>query len=352
MGNNEILMSDLPAASLSRESAEEIRIAGLRARDVVKQLLTFSRQDTVSKKLISIKSIVEESTKLIRPSIPVNIEIQQKISSRVPNILGNATQINQVLINLCSNAADAMLKNGGILKIKLCDEIIQKNGKAGPGQITESCVKLEISDNGIGIDHNVLNKIFEPYFTTKDIGKGTGIGLAVVHGIVKDHNGSITVESAPGEGTTFTIFFPAEQGKIEKEISELSKLPKGSERILFVDDEPAIAKLGSQKLKILGYHDSTFTDPLEALDTFESNPGQFDLVITDMAMPKMTGDRFIKKIRQIRPDIPTIICTGYSAVLSREEAFEIGITTFLLKPVELKKLAIKIRKILDHPEGN
>jgi len=307
MGNNEILMSDLPAASLPRESAEEIRIASLRARDVVKQLLTFSRQDTASKKLISIKSIVEESIKLIRSSIPANIEIQQKIGSTVSNILGNATQINQVLINLCNNAADAMIEDGGVLNIKLSDGINQRIDTSGSAHLEQNCVTLEISDTGTGIDKNILDKIFEPYFTTKNIGKGTGIGLAVVHGIIEEHNGSITVESAVDEGTIFTIVFPAEQGEIKEEASELSKLPKGSERILFVDDEPAIAKLGSQKLKILGYHDSTFTDPLEALDSFESNPEKFDLVITDMAMPKMTGDKLIKKIRQIRPDIPTII---------------------------------------------
>lgn len=349
IGNNEILMSELPTYNLARESAEEIRIASLRARDVVKQLLTFSRQDNVSKKRISIKSIVEESIKLVRSSIPANIEIKQKIASTVSNIFGNATQINQILINLCSNAADAMPKNNGVLEIKLSDEISEKKDKSVSGRLPEKCVRLAISDNGIGIEKNILGKIFEPYFTTKNIGKGTGIGLAVVHGIVEEHHGSITVESALGEGTTFTILFPAEEGDIEKEINELSKLPKGSESILFVDDEPAIAKLGSQKLEILGYQGSIFTDPLEALDSFKSNPEKFDLVITDMAMPKMTGDRLIEKIRRIRPDVPTVICTGYSAVLSGKEASEIGITAFLMKPVALKKLAIKIRELLDNP---
>jgi len=353
LGNNELIMEDLPNWALARENAEEIKIAGMRARDVVKQLLTFSRQDSAERKVIDIKSVVNESMKLIRSSIPANIRIVQNLADDVYPIIANDTQINQLLINLCSNAADAMENMGDTITVDLKNSninetIIKFQPVLKPGKY----VRLIVSDNGMGMDEKTLDRIFDPYYTTKDIGKGTGIGLAIVHGIVKRHNGSILADSHPAKGSIFTIFLPAHEGLFEVEKDEHIALPTGDERILYVDDEPSIAKLGQLRLKSLGYSAESTTDPLVALEMLKADIHKFDLVITDMAMPNMTGDQLIAEILRLRPGMPTIICTGYSSKISEKEAAKIGISSFVMKPLEKADLAKTVRLVLDKAKSN
>jgi CheY-like chemotaxis protein len=297
---------------------------------------------------LNIRSVVHESLKLIRSSTPTNIEIRQDLSLDVLTVLGNATQINQLLINLCTNSVDAMPSKGGLLTVTLSSEVIKgirqgSHGSLKPGHY----VKLMISDNGSGMDKKILNRVFEPYYTTKDIGKGSGIGLSVVHGIVEEHGGAITVDSHPGEGTTFTLFLPIHAGQLEDARSEENFQPVGNERILYVDDEPAIAKLGKRHLENLGYSVESTTDPLQALRMVKANPDNFDLVVSDMAMPQMTGDELITEVLKIRNEIKTIICTGFSTKISEKEAREIGATSFVMKPFNKAELAQAIRQALD-----
>lgn len=352
MGNNELIMEELPQYSLARESTEEIRIAGLRARDVVKQLLTFTRQDDAVKKVVDIRAVVQESMKLIRSTTPTNIKIEQNVSADTFPILGNDTQINQILINLCNNAIDAMPEKGGKITVELSNETIEKEQTKHqttlkPGQYA----KLLVNDNGIGMDNETINRVFEPYFTTKDVGKGSGIGMAVVHGIIERYNGVIIVDSNPGQGTAFTIFFPAYEGSLKEEIENKNDLPTGKECILYVDDETSIALLGKRRLESLGYRTESTSDPLKALEMVKSDPHRFDLVITDMAMPNMTGDQLIVEILKIRQDIPTIICTGYSATISDKKAKEMGVSAFAMKPLAKSDLATKVRKVLDEAKN-
>ncbi|MFT5699228.1 MAG: two-component system cell cycle sensor histidine kinase/response regulator CckA [Desulforhopalus sp.] len=348
MGNNELIMDELPQGSFAKESTEEIRIAGRRAREVVKQLLTFSRQDNAVKKVMDFNFVVQESMKLICSSTPANIKIEQNISPDTYSVVGNATQISQILINLCNNAVDALPEKGGRISIELLNETIDKNQtkpqvKLPPGQYA----KLMVSDNGIGMDGEILGRVFEPYFTTKDIGEGTGIGMAVVHGIVERHGGAIIVDSKPGQGTAFTIFLPAHEVLLEQKTDAQDILPVGDEHILYVDDEPSIAILGRRLLESLGYTTESTTKPEKALDMVRSDPNRFDLLITDMAMPNMTGDQLVIETLKIRQDMPTIICTGYSAKLSEEEATQIGVRSYLMKPINRSELAKIVRKVLD-----
>ncbi|WP_319548410.1 PAS domain S-box protein [Desulfogranum marinum] len=349
IGNNELVMEDLPEWSLARESTEEIRIAGMRARDVVKQLLTFSRRDNAAKTVIDIGSVVKESTKLIRSSTPANIAIRQNLTEDVFSVFGNATQISQLLINLSNNAVDAMPSSGGILTIDLSNETV--DGKRHVSLASGQYVKLMVCDNGIGMDKKTLDKIFDPFFTTKEVGKGTGIGLAVVHGIVERHCGSIFADSHLGQGTTFTIYLPIHERLSEDQSDKQTVLASGNERVLYVDDEPSIAKLGKRHLESLGYTAESTTDPLQALKIVKTNPGKFDLMISDMTMPAMTGEHLITEVLKVRPDMPTIICTGYSAKLSKKEAENIGVAAFVMKPLNKAEFAQTIRKVLDEAKG-
>lgn len=348
MGNTELALDELQEWNPAGANLAEIKTASLRARDVVKQLLTFSRKDDTKKTALDMGAVVKESLKLIRSSIPTNIDICRNIAEELNPIMGNSTQINQVLINLCTNAADAMLNTGGSIGIDL-DKLFLDENKENlyPGLSSGPYVKLVISDTGCGMDMDTLNRVFEPYFTTKEIGKGTGIGLAVVHGIVERHNGLIHVDSVLGKGTVFTLLFPAFQGRIEPAGEEPNNLPKGNERILFVDDEPILVKLGKKRLEIQGYTVQGATDPLSALSMFKADPAAFDLLITDMAMPGMTGDQLLSEILGIRPRMPAMLCTGYSETISEKKAYEIGFFSFVMKPVDKTELAVAVRKILD-----
>ena len=347
IGNTELAIDDVPEWNPARLNLEEIRIASLRAKDVVRQLLSFARKTQLEKKPTNITPIVKESLKLLRSSILTSIEIRQNISEDVDTILADPTQINQVLINLCTNADHAM-PDGGIIEVNLRNtELDEYTIAQYPGLIPGRYVNLTVSDTGQGISQKEIDRIFDPYFTTKEVGKGTGMGLAVVHGIVKGHNGFISVKSELGKGTTFNIFFPAVEEDAVVETENDEKLPTGNERILFIDDEESLVKIGHQRIGRLGYKIETTTSPIEALALFNSKPEQYDLIITDMAMPQMTGDKLIKEILTIRPDMPIILCTGFSEKIDEERAKKMGVRQYIEKPLDKHDLAVSIRQVLD-----
>ena len=347
IGNTELAIDDVPEWNPAKQNLEEIRIASLRTKDVVQQLLSFARKTKLAKKPTNIIPIVKESLKLLRSSIPTSVEIRQNIAKNIDTILADPTQINQVLINLFTNAAHAM-PEGGIVEVTLKNvELDEVTATQYPGLNLGRYVNLTVSDTGQGIPQEEMGRIFDPYFTTKEIGKGTGLGLSVVHGIVKEHNGLIIVKSELGKGTTFSIFFPAveEEAIVKTEIDE--KLPSGNERILLIDDEESLVKTWHQRLERLGYKVEATTSPIEALELFRSRSDQFDLVITDLTMPKMTGDKLVKEILYIRPDVPIILCTGFSEKIDEKKATAIGAAGYIEKPLDKRDFAIKIRKVLD-----
>jgi len=348
LGNAELAMDDVAEWSPARNNLDEVRKACLRAKDVVRQILAFSRKSEIKQKLFNIASVVTESLKLLRASIPTSIDIRQDISNDVVDILGDPTQIHQIMMNLCTNAAHAMENEGGTLEVVVKNKIIDADTTSRYPELHPGpYVQLRVSDTGDGINPEEIDRIFDPYFTTKDVGKGTGLGLSVVHGIVNSHNGRITVESKTGKGTTFKILFPAVQGKTRDNPKESKDLPTGQERVLFVDDEGAMVKLNQQRLERLGYKVTPQTDSSEALKLFLSDPNQFDLVITDMTMPRMTGDKLTQEILKIRSDMPIILCTGYSERMSSERAQELGIRKYIEKPIEMETLARSVREVLD-----
>jgi CheY-like chemotaxis protein/anti-sigma regulatory factor (Ser/Thr protein kinase) len=347
-GNVELALDTVPESNEARFNLDEIRKASWRARDVVRQLLSFARKTAFERKPIKIIPVIKESIQLLRATIPTTIEIRQNITDANDTILADQTQIQQVLINLITNASHAMEETGGIIEIGIQDIILKENSFSSTFDlIPGKYLKITVSDTGQGISPNVIDRIFDPYFTTKGVGKGSGMGLSVVHGIIKSHGGAISAKSKIGKGTTFIILLPV----IEKEAVEHDEpdevFPTGSENILFVDDEEAMTHVGRNRLEALGYHVETRTNPVEALELFHSKHDQFDLVITDMTMPQMTGDRLVKEILKIRPDIPTILCTGFSENIDEEKAKEIGVCQYIEKPFNRSVLASMVRKVLD-----
>jgi len=348
LGNTELALENVPEWNPARHNLKESRLACVRARDVVRQLLSFSRKSEVKKGTVQMASLVKESLRLLRASIPSLIEIRASIDEDAGSILGDATQIHQVLINLCTNARDAMQEEGGIMEIRLNSVAVNEGvdfpyPNLNPGRY----VALTVKDTGKGIDPQDIDRIFDPFFTTKEVGQGTGMGLAVVHGIVKAHNGMTIVNSERGKGTTFTLLFPATDKSSEVALEPEKTILKGKERILFVDDEESVVHLNNQILQMLGYRVKSTPDSVEALEWFRSDPKAFDLVITDMTMPKMTGLRLAQTLLEIRPDIPIILCTGFSERISEEKAKKEGIRAMIMKPIEIAKLSTVVRSVLD-----
>lgn len=347
IGYTELALVDVKKESRLEKNLREVYTAGIRAKDLVKQILTFARRSEGEQKPIRVDLIAKEALKLLRSSIPTSIQIKQNIVSD-SSILGDPTQVHQIFMNLCANAFHAMEKNGGILEVRLKDVELDgisiiENKELKPGDY----LKISVSDTGTGIAPDILKLIFEPYFTTKATGEGTGMGLATVHGIVKSYSGKITVESKLGKGTVFRVYLPITQKKTESKEYKKEDLPTGTERILLVDDELPIVDMGSQMLERLGYTVTTSTSSVEAGKLFSSKPDSFDLVITDMTMPNLTGDRLAAELIKIRPDIPIILCTGYSKRISNKLAAEIGIRAFVMKPLVMHNLANTIREVLD-----
>ena len=313
----------------------------------MKQILAFARQSDENRSPIQPKLIIEEVLKFIRSTIPATIKIRQEIESDCL-IMGNATQVHQLLMNLCANAADAMEDAGGVLRVSLKAVVVKKQDALNSiGLEQGEYVEIAVADTGAGIAPDVIGSIFDPYFTTKGPGEGTGMGLAMVHGIVESYGGKITVDSRLGKGTAITIYLPVTGKRKSLRAYVPEQLPSGNERILFVDDEFTIAKMGSKVLTRLGYAVTTRTSSIEALELFREKPDAFDLVITDMTMPNLTGDRLAVELMKIRRDIPIILCTGYSKKISDETASGIGIKAFAYKPMVRADLASTVRKVLD-----
>ncbi len=319
-----------------------------RAKNLVGQILTFSRVTELERRPVDISSITKETVKLLRATIPSTIEIRHRSSSDVHAVLADPTQIHQILINLCTNAAHAMRGQGGVLEIELQNvEITPEMTKARLGVNPGAYVMLTVSDTGVGIAPEFIHRIFDPFFTTKEKGEGTGLGLSVVYGIVKEFDGSITVEGEPGVGTTFKVWLPAITRLAEVSPESGEPMVGGRERILFVDDEAILMEIGCDILEELGYHVTGVTSSTEALELFRAQPDQFDLVMTDMTMPGMTGAELSQEILQIRADLPIILCTGLSEMINEEKAKAMGIREFAMKPLSLKNIAQLTRKALE-----
>lgn len=348
IGNAELAIDDVPKQHPARVSLEEIIIASKRAKDVVWQLLSFARKSEREKEPVDLSLILKESMSLLRSSIPKTIDISLNCQDKPCRIMADATQIHQVILNLCTNAAHAMADNGGKLAVTLEKIIIDVNAASVyPQLLAGDYARLAFADTGHGIDPNIRNRVFDPYFTTKSIGKGTGMGLAVVHGIVKNHGGEISFTSIPHKGTTFELFFPALLDEIVVKTKDVKQISKGNERILFVDDENSLVDIGKRILTRLGYSVEVFTSPVEALDRFRKDPCSFDLMMTDMTMPEMTGDKLIKEVLAIRPDMPVILCTGYSETVNEQNAIALGAKKYIEKPLNIQEISIAIREIFD-----
>lgn len=280
--------------------------------------------------------------------MPAAIELRQHITNDRCVILGDATQIHQAIINLCANAADAMAENGGILEISVENIAPESDERLQEADLTaDRYVKIMVRDTGCGIAPEHIESVFDPYFTTKPVGQGTGMGLSVVHGIVKGLDGAIRVKSEPGRGTTIQVYLPVAAAAAEEHRPAATDLPGGNEKVLFVDDEPSLATMGRHQLERLGYQVDACLNSTEALEIFTADPNRFDLVITDMTMPHMSGDKLAKEMLSIRSDMPIILCTGFSERIDEEIAIEIGITAFIMKPIDIRNLAKKVREVLD-----
>ena len=340
MGYSEISMDLIPLESPLYFNLQQVLKAGRRARDLVKQILMFSRLTEKEHRPVEIGSIVKETFKLLRATLPSTIEIRQNINaSPSSTTLADPTQIHQVIMNLCANAAHAMRAKGGILKVALSEVILtetdpRRHPELPPGKY----LKLSVSDTGHGMDEAVVAQIFDPFFTTKPRGEGTGMGLAVVHGIVKNCGGAVEVQSVPGAGSTFNLFFPKVDASEETQAPE-KEPPTGKGRVLFVDDEEALGIIAGTMLERLGYSVMVMKDSVEALECFAAEPDRFDLLITDHTMPHMTGLSLTLEARRIRPNLPVIICSGYSDAINEETAADFGIEFFVQKPFDRHLLA-------------
>jgi len=320
IGYSELALREVPEETKLYTYIQGVRKAGKRARNLVSQILSFSRRSEEEREPIQITPILKEGLKLLRASLPTTIEIRQNLGSQLGNVIADPTQVHQVIMNLCTNAAHAMREKGGVLEVNL--ESVDLDTffvTQHPDIVSGKYLKLTVSDTGCGMTMDVMEKIFDPYFTTKQKGVGTGLGLAVIQGIIKSHGGTITVESNPDMGSTFTIFLPVIDEKESLSItSTFTFLPMGTERILYIDDEHDLVDIVTEMLESLAYEVVGTTSSLKALELFSANPGKFDLVITDMAMPKMT----------------------------EEEAKALGIREFVMKPIFKDKLALTITQVL------
>ena len=354
IGYTELLLLKSIKGDEFQESLSAILNASLRARDLVQQILTFSRQGTEIYSPVAIHPVVKESIKLLQSTLPPSIRVQDQIDETCPPVVGNATHLHQVIMNLCTNAYHAMKETGGVLAIELAPvELSEMDNVQFPGLASGSFIRLSVSDTGVGMTRDVLDRIFDPYFTTREKGEGTGLGLSLVHGIIKAHSGTVRAYSEPGKGAVFHVYLPA-----APDLSDTGKdvppqvLPGGRERILYVDDEEQLAEMTRQMLIRLGYQVTAVTSSVQAFDLFEKNPDQFDLVVSDLAMPDLTGLELAQKVTAVRPNLPVIICTGFSERMNTDLAKSIGIIGFLMKPVVYRDLALTVRKTLDKAFGD
>ncbi len=346
IGFTELLITHADVGSRDAHRLARVMEASLRGRELVRQMLTFSRKSEPEKEPLELSGIVKEVMKFLRASIPSTINITVEVDDESGLVLADPTQMQQVLMNLCTNAAHAMRESGGTLDVEVSDFSVSANEEAY-GMKPDSYVKLVVRDTGAGMSPEIVDKIFDPFFTTKKQGEGTGLGLSVVHGIVKQHDGYITVESEPGKGSAFTVYLPKVAQRPEVKAVEEESVPTGHERVLYIDDEEALTEMGEGLLGDLGYEVTVRNDSVEALALFTADPGRFDLVVTDQTMPEMTGIELARELMALRPDIPVIIATGFSHTVDTDTAGAAGIRAFLMKPLTKGELARTVRKVLD-----
>ncbi|MBN1906046.1 MAG: response regulator [Deltaproteobacteria bacterium] len=352
MAHAELAILDSSENIPNSKNIEQIQVACNRAKELINQILTFSRQASVEKRPIKISTIAQEVLKLIKSSLPPGIEIKQKIESESP-VMANPTQIYQVLINLCTNASHAIKKKEGIIEVRLSDCIIDNPAESAlKGLVPGKYQKLEVIDNGRGIKADDLDEIFSPYFTTRKNEGGTGLGLSVVQNIVKNSGGRITVKSTYGQGATFSLFFPVCQDGVEKALYDSAIIKTENEHILFIDDETTFMEMAVEMLEKLGYRVTAFSESMAALKAFKARPMEFDLVLSDIEMPFMSGLELVNELHTIHNDIPVVLCTGFSDRITEKRTEELKIKGFLMKPFILSDLSKAIRKALGKPDGH
>ncbi len=351
LGYSGLALSEVPPGSPLREKLQSIYLAGNRAAELTRQILAFSRPTLQVQKIVQVKPIAREVMKLMRASLPSTIEIREAFGSDA-YVLAEPAQVHQVLMNLCTNAGLAMRDAGGVLEVRLSEIALDAAGLAPyQGTVPGTYIVLSVRDTGVGIEREILDRIFDPFFTTRPTGEGTGLGLSVVHGIVRSHGGFITVRSEPGKGSEFSVHLPVVTPDEEVRPESDLAAPSGTERVLFVDDEKVLVGMAEEMLSGLGYRVTAVSDSRKAYDLFLSDPYAYDIVITDITMPGMTGDALVAAILRQRPGLPVIICTGYSERVSEAEAKRIGARAYLLKPFSMSTIAGLVRSILDEAKA-
>jgi PAS domain S-box-containing protein len=349
VGYSELCLNAVQDRPRAYNYVEQVLNAADRARDVVRQVLTFSRKTEHEKKPIALTPIVKEVVRFMRASLPTTIEIRQTISAATDAIMADHTQMHQVLMNLCTNAGQAMREKGGVLEVGLREVVVEaENSLFNPNLPAGRYLELSVRDTGHGISRQNIGRIFEPYFTTKQQGEGTGLGLAVVHGIVKDHGGEIAVSSEEGKGTVFSVYLPLIAEQAEGETDKEEDIPRGKgETILFIDDEEMVVNLSRELLEEIGYKVVAETDPVRAVEVFKRDSAGFDLVVTDKTMPRMSGFDVIRQVRKIRVDIPVVLCSGLQTKEDMEKIRVFNIGQIIAKPIRINVMAKTIRAVLD-----
>jgi PAS domain S-box-containing protein len=352
IGFAEMVEEDLPSESPSIPRIGRVLSAANRGKELVRQILAFSRKAEPAREPLSLSPVIDETIQLLRASLPSTIDIKLSMKAARDTILASPTEIQQILMNLATNAFFAMREKGGTLGIRVTDIEFEPDSPVLDADVEAGeYVQLTVTDTGIGMTQDVMKRAFDPFFTTKEVGKGTGMGLAVVYGIVKSLGGTVAIESEPGIGSTFRIFLPVARTDVKSEEGREQVIPKGTEHILFIDDEDLIVEWGQAALERLGYSVTALTDSAGALNLFSSDPSAFDLIILDQTMPKLTGLHLARKLLEIRANIPIILCTGHSDSVSPQKAREAGIRDFLMKPLGKQQLAEAIRRVLNTTES-
>ncbi len=340
LGYSEIVLDAADEGTALERRMQGVVTAAHRARDLVQQILNFSRQGGQERKPVKVVPLLKETLKLLRSSLPANIDIRQRIETSDDVVAADPTQLHQILLNLCANAAHAMREGGGLLEVTLADEIVDAEAaRALPNLMPGAYLRLSVRDSGHGIPPELVDRVFDPFFTTKRPGEGTGMGLAVVHGIVRNHEGAITVHSEPEEGAVFDVYLPKAGGVAEVEAEPPIASPRGGGRVLFVDDEPALVEIGREMFEGFGWEFEGFTDSPAAMARFEEEPDRFGLVVTDQNMPRFTGLELAERVAAARPGMPLFLCTGFSDAVSQEAMRRAGVGELLMKPLLRRRLA-------------
>ncbi len=346
MGCTDMARDEVPKDSFAKAQLDTVMTASYRVKDLIKQILTFSRQAQQKRVSVTLCPLIKESLKLIQSSIPSSIEVKDNVDSFCDNVFADPTEVQQIIMNLSSNAVWA-LKEQGVIEITMHQVQLTPQEASSLGISAKNYLKLSFSDSGQGMDEVTKARIFDPFFTLKDVGEGTGMGLSIVYAIMESYRGAISVDSEPDKGSTFQLYFPVTDEAAEDKQEQVEDIPRGKERILLVDDDKTYAEMCEKMISRLGYDVDLELDSIQALETFKTSPDRYDLVISDQVMPGLSGGDFAQKIRSVKPGIPIIICTGYSTQMDEVKADILGINAFAYKPVEKKFIAGLIRNVLD-----